>query len=262
MSRTRDGIRTFERYHSLMTVEAPALPRPLGALYDRQFYTGMAIAAAVVVFVGFAPTFFLRASYQSTPLPTYLRVHGLLFTTWIVLFIAQTSLVAARKTHVHRRLGWAMAALATVMVVVGTTAGIWSMRRQVDAGLAEQAQAFLTTPLFSMVAFAAFVAAAITRRGDPQTHKRLMLLATISILDAAVARLPFEFLRTSNWNYLPMTDVFLAAAILYDVASRRTVHRAYVWGGLALVIEQALRIPVGTSAVWQALASGIIGGGS
>jgi hypothetical protein len=148
------------------------------------------------------------------------------------------------------------------MVVVGTTAGIWSMRRQVEAGFAQQAQAFLTTPLFSMVAFAAFVAAAIRFRRDSQTHKRLMLLATISILDAAVARLPFEFLRTSNWNYLPATDVFLLAAIVYDVASRRTVHQAYVWGGLVLVIEQALRIPVGETAAWQAIARVIIGGGS
>ena len=245
-----------------MTIEAPALPRPVGARYDRPFYTGMAIAAAVVVFAGFAPTYFLRASYQSTPLPTYLQVHGFLFTTWIALFIAQTSLVAARRTNVHRRLGWAMAALAVVMVVVGTAAGIWSMRRQVEAGFAQQAQAFLTTPLFSMVAFAAFVAAAIRLRRDSQTHKRLMLLATISILDAAVARLPFEFLRASSWNYLPATDVFLLTAILYDVASRRTVHQAYIWGGLVLVIEQALRIPVGETAAWQAIARAIIGGGS
>src|SRR5688572_13526918 len=164
MFSTRDGRRTSRRYHSPMTIEAAALPRPVGARYDRPFYTGMAIAAAVVVFAGFAPTYFLRASYQTTPLPTYLQVHGFLFTTWIALFIAQTSLVAARRTNVHRRLGWAMAALAVVMVVVGTTAGIWSMRRQVEAGFAQQAQAFLTTPLFSMVAFAAFVAAAIRFR--------------------------------------------------------------------------------------------------
>ena len=57
-----------------MTVEAPALSRLSSARYDRQFYTGMAIAAAVVVFLGFAPTFFLRGSYQTTPLPTYLQV--------------------------------------------------------------------------------------------------------------------------------------------------------------------------------------------
>ena len=245
-----------------MTVEAPALVRPIGARYDRQFYTGMAIAAAVVVFVGFAPTYFLRGSYQTTSLPTYLQVHGFLFTTWIGLFIAQTSLVAVRRTNVHRRLGWAMAALAVVMVVVGTTAGIWSMRRQVDAGFVKEAQAFLTTPLFSMMAFAGFVATAIVRRRDSQIHKRLMLLATISILDAAVARLPLEFLRASSWNYLPTTDVFLLTAILYDVVSRRTVHAAYVWGGLVLIIEQALRIPVGETAAWQAIAGAIIGGGS
>jgi hypothetical protein len=241
-----------------MTIEAPALSRPVGARYDRQFYTGMAIAAAVVVFVGFAPTYFFRASYQSTPLPMYLQVHGFFFTIWIALFIAQTSLVAARRTPVHRRLGWATAALAVVMVAVGTTAGIWSMRRQVDAGLAQQAQAFLTTPLFSMVAFAVLVGAAIRFRRDPQMHKRLMLLATISILDAAVARLPFEYLRASSWNYLPTTDVFLAAAILYDVVSRRTVHQAYIWGGLLLVIEQALRIPIGDTAAWQAIARSIL----
>jgi hypothetical protein len=245
-----------------MTIEAPTLARPVGARYDRQFYTGMAVAAAAIVFVGFAPTYFLRASYQSTPLPTYLHVHGVLFTAWIVLFIAQTSLIASRRTSLHRRLGWVTAALAVVMVVVGTTAGIWSMRRQVDAGFAQQAQAFLTTPLFSMMVFAAFVAAAIKLRRDSQTHKRLMLLATISILDAAVARLPLEVMRTSSWAYLPATDILLAAAILYDVVSRRTVHQAYVWGGVLLVIEQALRIPVGETAAWQAFARAIIGGGS
>ena len=221
----------------------------------------MAVAAAAVVFVGFAPTFYLRSSYQSTPLPTYLQVHGFFFTTWIALFIVQTTLVAARRTDIHRRLGWAMAGLALVMVVAGTTAGILSMERQVEAGNVQQAQAFLTTPLFSMVVFAALVAAAITLRRDPQMHKRLMLLATISILDAAVARLPLEFLRTSSWNYIPTTDVFLGGAVLYDVLSRRTVHQAYIWGGLVIVIQQALRIPIGETAAWQALAHAILSGG-
>ena len=89
-----------------MTVEAPALVRPIGARYDRQFYTGMAIAAAVVVVIGFSPTFFLRANYASTPLPTYLIVHGVLFTTWIALFIAQTSLVAVRRGLSGSASGW------------------------------------------------------------------------------------------------------------------------------------------------------------
>ena len=244
-----------------MTIEAPGLPRPMGGLYDRLFYPGVARAAAVVVFVGFAQTFFRRARAQSTPLPVYLRVHGFLFTTWIAFFIAQTSLVAARRTDLHRRLGWAGAVLAFVMVIVGTNAGITAMRGHFpDQG--DAALSFLTTPLFSMVAFATLVAAAIRLRRDPQTHKRLMLLATISILDAAVARLPFDFLRSSTWNYIPTTDVFLAAAILYDVVSRRSVHRAYIWGGVLLVVEQALRIPVGETEAWKTIARALIGGGT
>jgi hypothetical protein len=235
--------------------------RPAGVAYDRQFYTGMAIAAAVVVVVGFSPTYFLRSSYQSTPLPTYLQIHGFLFTTWIALFIAQTSLIAARRTAVHRRLGWATAALAVAMVVVGTTAGIVSMRGQVEAGNADQALAFLTTPLFSMVVFATLVGAAIRLRQDTQTHKRLMLLATISLLDAAIARLPFAFLRTSTWTFMAVTDVLVIAAILYDVASRKRVHPAYVWGGLLIVVVQALRIPVGETDVWKSIALALIGGG-
>jgi hypothetical protein len=243
-------------------IEAPAFSAPIGGVYDRRFYTGMALAAATIVFAGFAPTYFLRASYQSTPLPRYLHVHGFLFTSWIVLFIVQTSLVAARRTDIHRRLGWATAALAVAMVIVGTAAGIASMRGQVDAGNVEQALAFLTTPLFSMVVFATLVATAIRLRWDAQTHKRLMLFATISILDAAVARLPIAFLRTSSWLFMPATDVLLIAAIVYDLVSRRRIHPAYLWGGLLIVVGQALRIPVGETDVWKSIALAIIGGGT
>lgn len=243
-----------------MKVAAPARSARAVAPYDRVFYTGFAIAALLVVFVGFAPSYYLRAA-EFGPLPTYLRVHGLVFTMWMVLGILQTSLVAARQTDVHRAVGWVTAAIALVMVVVGPAAGILSMRAQVEAGYGQQARAFLTTPLFSMAVFAAFVAAAMAYRRDAQTHKRLMVLATISILDAAVARLPLDVIRSTSWSNMAVTDVFLAAAILYDLATRRTVHQAYVWGGLILVAEQALRIPVGETAMWQSIARAILGGG-
>jgi hypothetical protein len=247
-----------------MTIEAAALGGRAspGAQHDRLFYSSMTIAAALVVFVGFAPSYYLRDSDQLLPLPTYLRVHGLVFTMWMVLCIVQTSLVAARQTDVHRAVGWVTAALAVVMVMVGTAAGILSMRVQVEAGYGQQARAFLTTPLFSMMVFAGFVAAAIVRRRDAQTHKRLMLLATMSILDAAVARLPLDVVRTTSWAHMATTDLFLVVAVLYDVATRHTVHQAYVWGGLVLVIEQALRIPVGETTMWQSIARVILGGGA
>ena len=241
-----------------MTIDATASRRASG-LQDRRFYTVMAVAAAAVVFVGFAPTYFLRGAYRSDPLPTYLQVHGFLFATWIVVFVAQTTLVALGRRDVHRRVGWAAAVLAALMIVAGITAGILSMRAAVEAGSRDEALAFLTTPLFSMAAFAGFVAAAIARRRDAAAHKRLMLLATISILDAAVARLPLDVLRSSTWAYLPATDLFLVAAIAYDLASRRSVHPALAWGSALLVVEQLLRIPVGGTDAWQRFAMLILG---
>jgi hypothetical protein len=241
-----------------VTIEAPAPARPIGGLYDRRFYTFMAIAAAVVVYVAFSPTYYLRAKFIPAPLPLYLQVHGLFFTAWIVFFIVQTTLISAQRIDLHRKLGWVGAGLAFMMVIVGTNAGITSMRDNAPAQ-GDAALSFLTTPLFSMAAFAALVGAAIQLRRDSQAHKRLMVLATISILDAAVARLPFEILRSTTWAYLPATDLFLVAAITYDAVTRRRVHPAYIWGGLFLVIEQALRIPIGETDAWKTVAKMIIG---
>jgi hypothetical protein len=81
--------------------------------FDRRFYTGM---AAIAVLVGFAPTYYLRPRFVSTPLPFYLHAHGIVFSAWIAFFIAQAMLVAVRRTDVHRKLGWAGASLAALMV--------------------------------------------------------------------------------------------------------------------------------------------------
>jgi hypothetical protein len=87
------------------------------------------------VFARFARTYFLRPQFQATPLPLFLRVYGLLFTSWIALFVAQTTLVAARRTDIRRRLGWAGTSLAAVMVVVAVMAAVLSERPDVGADL-------------------------------------------------------------------------------------------------------------------------------
>ena len=70
----------------------------------------------------------------AAPLPLFLQVHGAVFSSWIVLFLAQSLLVAAGRTAAHRSLGWAGAALAVVMGPVGAASGIRTLRAQVDAG--------------------------------------------------------------------------------------------------------------------------------
>ena len=224
---------------------------------DRFFYTGMAIAAAVAVFVGFAPTYYLRPYFQATSLAPILRLHGLVFTAWILLLLTQTSLVAAHRTDLHRRLGFAGAALAGLMVVIGLTAAIVSGRRDVAAG-SDEALSFLTTPFADMLVFLLLVAAAIRYRRRAETHKRLMLLATVSILDAAVARWPLAIVATSPYAFFVLTDVFIAAGVVYDLASRRRVHPAYTWGGVLIVASQPLRLVVGQTDTWRAVARMIL----
>lgn len=72
---------------------------------ERLFYIGMALVILVTVFAGFSRSYFLKAQFGTPPLSTLLRVHGLVFTSWILLFLAQTTLVAARRTDIHRHRG-------------------------------------------------------------------------------------------------------------------------------------------------------------
>src|SRR5262249_47247469 len=125
------------------------------------FFTGMAVAAAVSVFIGFARTFYLKPYLHSSapPLTPLLILHGVLFTSWIVVFVAQTMLVAAHRTFVHRQLGWVGAALAALMVVVGAVTGIVRAKvAETPPGLPQLS--FLTVPLGDVFVFGCLVAAA------------------------------------------------------------------------------------------------------
>ncbi|HVF66875.1 MAG TPA: hypothetical protein VM914_04380 [Pyrinomonadaceae bacterium] len=227
-----------------------------GRRRERLFYTGMAAAFVLTVFAGFARTYYLRPYFDSKPLVTILHLHGLLFTSWIVLFVVQTALVAKRRTDVHRRLGVAGALLAALMVLVGvTTALVRAKAADVGPG-GISPLAFLTVPLGDMLVFAILVGAGVYFRGRPDAHKRLMLLSTIAILPAAVARLPLNFIQQGGPPaFFGLSDLFIIPCLLYDLFARGRFHRATVAGGLLIVVSQALRGPVGNTSAWLAFAA-------
>jgi hypothetical protein len=237
----------------MTTVAPPATARHT----DRLFYSGMALAAVLTVVVGFAPSYYLKGYFGAPALSTVLHVHGLLFTGWIVLFVVQTALVAARRTPVHRQLGVAGAGLAAAMVVVGVVTGIDAAQRGV-AVPGVPALSFLIVPLGDVAIFAALVAAALWWRRQPEMHKRLMLLATISILPAAIARWP-GVLPLGPVAFYGIADLFIVVAIAYDLWTRGRVHPAYVWGGLLVVLSQPLRIAVSGTEAWLAVARFLTG---
>jgi hypothetical protein len=50
------------------------------------------------------------------------------------------------------------------------------------------------------------------------------------------------------------TDVLVLAGVAYDLASRRRLHPAYVWGGLLILASQPLRLAIAETGAWLAFA--------
>lgn len=232
--------------------------REAGA-YDRLFYGGMAVALGLTVFAGFAPTYYLRffsggphATLSGAPFTALVHVHGALFTAWVLLFIVQTALVASRRVAVHRRLGVAGAVLAASMVVAGIFIAVTSAARG-SAPPGADPLAFLIVPLFDMVLFAAFVSGALVMRRDKDAHKRLMLLAYVSLVVAAVARLP-GVLPLGPLAFFGLSFLFVVVAGIYDFVSRRRVHKVYLWGGALIALSVPARLLLSGTEAWRALA--------
>jgi hypothetical protein len=232
---------------------------------EHRFYTGMMLAILVTVFVGFARSFFLRPLFPAWPSPPekIFYVHGALFTAWIVLLVAQALLVAAGRTSVHRRIGLWGAVLAVFMVVFGVLGALIAARRPTGfVGIPVPGLQFLVVPLFDMVLFASLVGLAIAKRGDPQAHKRWMLLASLNLITAAIARWPGVITVGAPPLFWGLTDLFLIPLVVWDVASRGRVHPATKWGGLLIVASQPLRLVVSGTAAWLAFArwaTGLLG---
>src|SRR5262245_34287720 len=166
---------------------AQTTPLPREKVRPR-FYVAMALFLSAIVFIGFAPTYYLKAYTGSSALPPLVHLHGIIFTSWMLVFCIQALLVANSRTHLHRRLGIATVALAGAMLVVGTATAIAAARRGHDPTGAGDPLAFLSVPIGDMVFFALLFAMAFHYRRNAEVHKRLMLLTTLNLLTAAIGR--------------------------------------------------------------------------
>jgi uncharacterized membrane protein YozB (DUF420 family) len=233
-------------------------------LSERRFFTGIAVATLLTVLIGFSRSFFLRPLFPDWPSPSegIFYVHGAAFAAWIVLLVVQTSLVAGGRTSLHRTIGPLGAVLAATMVVLGTVAALTAAQRATGfVGIPVPPLQFLAVPLFDMALFATFTALAIARRRDAQSHKRLMLLATVNLMTAAIARWPMIG-ALGPPAYFGLTDLFIVALAVWDFRTRGRLHPVTLWGGLLILISQPLRLIVSGTAAWLAFAkfaTGLLG---
>lgn len=229
--------------------------------FEHLFFTGISVAFMITVFAGFARTYYLRPYFFSNSVPPLLHLHGIVFTLWPVFFVIQTVLIASNRTRVHRRLGIVGAFLVVSMVVVGTVTAIVRAKQNAVSLGSTGPLAGLVMPIGDMVVFPLLIGAALYFRTTLDVHKRLMLLATVSIMAPAIIRLPFAFIQTGPLVFFGLTDLFIVACVLYDFLTRGRIHQATVWGGLIVVGSQLLRIVVMNTSIWLKFATWLTGSG-
>ncbi len=230
---------------------APALP---GRRYDHIFFAAYAALMLITVVMGFGPTYYFAGVFRAPLQSRIIHVHAVIFSSWILLLIAQTSLASVRRVDLHKRLGIAGFLLACLMVIAGVAAATDSLvRASLFPG--RGAQAFYIVPLSNIFVFAVVMTFAYRLRRDAAAHKRLILIASTALMIAAITRWPVAAVHHRTLAAGFASDMFLLALVIYDLWTLRKVHRATLWAGTFLIVVQLIRLPIGNTAAWQAFAA-------
>lgn len=231
---------------------------------ERRFFTLITSAIAIVVLIGFARTFFLRALFPeaqsfAAPEPIF-SIHGLFFTAWIGLLVLQALLIRVRRVDLHRSFGWIGVALACLVVLLGTYGSLIAAARPGGfLGVPLPPSQFLVFPILDMVLFAVFFALAVIWRDNPASHKRLMVLAAVNLVEAAIIRIPIGFIGAgAPFTSRGLSYLFIVALIVWDFRSSGRIHRMTLWGGLVIVASLPVRMLISQTNAWTEVASRLV----
>jgi hypothetical protein len=226
-------------------------------LLDRYFYFAMSLLVAAIVVWGFSHSINENLFHAAIPRPVLLWIHGAAFSGWVAFYIFQSALVRTKNLRWHRFFGWFGAALGAAMVGLGFTTAI-IMTRFDAAQLHRPYPTFLSVPFFDMTAFGVFLALAIRWRRQPEMHRRLLLLATCTLLDAPFGRIDFIF---NNCLFFACVDGVILLGVLRDMVVTRSVHKVYLIALPTLMVCQGFVVYLwrGSPAWWLHFTEGIMG---
>ncbi len=224
----------------------------------RRMYPWVSLAVGLVIFAGFAHSYYLKFAFAQPALPWLVHLHGLLMSAWVVLFASQTWLVANHRVDLHRRLGIFGVVMVVLIPIIGSMTAIEGARLGHSPG--PPPLVFLTVPLFDVLAFTALAGAALALRRRTDWHRRLMLTATLNLLPPALGRFAPLYLHLPGLPFaFGLTDLLLLGAVAYDTLQHRRLHPAFAWGlGLTLAWEVSA-ITLGSTAGWLRVAHWLTG---
>jgi hypothetical protein len=218
------------------------------------------------VYWGFAYTYFTPVLAGTYPrVSPAVHIHGWSFFLWFLLLPFQAFLMATGRRRTHMTLGGASVALAAVMVFTGIL--VASVR--IDQGLSATDPDEFTTfwkgfgqlIMYNMILFIGFYGTAMARRDQPDVHKRMIVLASASVLPAAIFRIivglaDFYWLATPGWVmpaafFLPA--MFIVVGMVYDRVANGAVHGAYLVGLLVLLVVHGVGLVMAGTAAGEAV---------
>lgn len=252
------------------TAGVPGLPRAVDRPHG--FFFAMALVFAAIAFAGFARTYLIPVATGRFGGPALVQVHALLFFGWTILWALQVRLAASGRRDLHRAMGLAAISLATAMLCTS----VFLVARTLNVNIAlPDARLVALLPLTQILMFAGFFAAGVVNLRKPEVHRRLMLLATVSLLNAPAARIALAFLApgvTALDDPGLTTGVRLGAALIgalvlhlligvamvHDWRTRGRPHRIYVIGVAIILLVQVLRVPFARTPLWTWASDGLL----
>lgn len=247
---TEERLMTFEA-----TIATPQSPKQLRS--RDSFYLSASGLILLLVLAGFAPTLYLRPMFEVRPIPPYLYVHGILLTSWFVLFFIQALLVSSGRTHIHKQLGIAATAIGAVIPFASLMAILGIAGRRVAVGVdldraIEGLTRIVVSGLLVNLVFASMLLAGVLLRRRTDYHKRLMLWGTLFLIDPATSRIGrwsvFEGITVQFWAMI-IIMVILAA---HDLFNLRKLHRVTIIGIMTWCLINLLMTQIPTWGLAQA----------
>ena len=212
-----------------------------GATPRETFWQRLALGLSAVIIFGFAQ-FALRGFADPIGAPPWVHLHGLAMLGWLALLVVQPSLVLQGRLDLHRRIGWIGAALALLITGLGIFTGVMALDLH-------RFPPFFTPPYFlaltvtESLVFGAMVLWAIRRRRATDWHRRLMIGATVIILEPALGRiLPIPIM--GGWAEPVVGLCQLGAVAIVAVHDRRTHGRIHpaTWAVAGVVLVTRLAV--------------------
>jgi uncharacterized membrane protein YozB (DUF420 family) len=235
---------------------------------ERKFYSRMALFLVAVVFIGFAPSFYLRGIVPSFPrpnptLPPSVIHHGALFTLWMLVFVAQTQLVSAGRIELHMKLGKAAMFLALAIIPMMYLAAVWQVARANQPPFID-ALNWTAVPIAAIPAYALMVWVGWSRRKKAQWHKRAMLSAAILVvMGPAVGRLPIAPPTMTGFSIQLLAGLALfVPLVMWDRRSIGHVHPATKLGIAVGAVSAFVPVALMATNSWAPIARHLPGVGA